>query len=150
MNATFPRFVGAFAVVSVALSTSVEANAPAGRYAATGGMVIDTKTKLTWQQTAAVGTYAWAAAKTYCQALSLGGAHWRLPTMKELQSIVDYSQSGAPFVDPSAFPATPPTSFWSSSLAPGSPTSAWSVSFNNGGTTFTIATTTTFAVRCVR
>ena len=147
MNARFFRFLGAVAVVSVVLSTSAEANAPTGRYTITGGTVFDTKTKLTWQQTVPAATYAWAAAKTYCQTLSLGGTGWRLPTMKELQSIVDYSSSRAPFLDPSAFPATPTPGSWSSSLVPGSPTSAWAVS---GGTTFTIVTTTSLAVRCVR
>jgi formylglycine-generating enzyme required for sulfatase activity len=145
MNAPFSRFLGALAVVSVVLSTSVEAAAPSGRYTISGGTVFDTKTKLTWQQTAPAVGYAWAAAKTYCQTLSLGGTGWRLPTMKELQSIVDYSSSRAPFVDPSAFPAQ--TGSWSSSLVPGSPTSAWAVS---DGTTFTIVTTALLPAQCVR
>ncbi|HEY2731386.1 MAG TPA: hypothetical protein VGK52_15695 [Polyangia bacterium] len=46
--------------------------------------------------------------------------------------MVDHSRSSGAFVDPSAFPATPSTSFWSSSLVPGLPTSAWSVAFNTG------------------
>ena len=40
-------------------------------------------------------TYSnWEQALSYCENLSLGGRDdWRLPTAKELQSIVDYSRS---------------------------------------------------------
>jgi formylglycine-generating enzyme required for sulfatase activity len=148
MNATFSRFLGAVAVVSVVLSTSAEANAPAGRYTMTGGTVFDTKTKLTWQQTAPAATYAWAPAKTYCQTLSLAGTGWRLPTRKELQTIVDYSQSN-PSIDPTAFPATPVENFWSSSPVAGSPTNAWVVYFDSGATN-NVDMTVAFDVRCVR
>jgi formylglycine-generating enzyme required for sulfatase activity len=148
MNATFFRFLGAVAVVSFVLSTSAKATAPAGRYTTTGGTVFDTKTKLTWQQTAPAATYTWAAATTYCQSLSLAGTGWRLPTSKELQTIVDYSQSN-PSIDPTAFPATPATYFWSSSPLAGSPSSAWFVYFSSGITGFFDVTSST-DVRCVR
>jgi hypothetical protein len=148
MNATFPRFLGAVAVVSVVSSTSAEASAPAGRYTLTGGTVVDTKTKLTWQQTVPAAKYAWAAAKTYCQTLSLAGTGWRLPTRKELQTIVDYSQSN-PSIDPTAFPATPAAAFWSSSPVAGSPTVAWSIYFIIG-LTYSFVMTDPNEVRCVR
>jgi hypothetical protein len=41
MNATFSRSLGAVALVSVVLSSSAAANAPAGRYTMTGGTVLD-------------------------------------------------------------------------------------------------------------
>jgi hypothetical protein len=100
MNASIHRFLGALAIIAVALPTSADASAPAGRYVVTNGgtgngTVYDTKTKLTWQQTVSSTTYTWADAKTYCAGVgtSLGGTGWRLPTLKELQTIVDYSQS---------------------------------------------------------
>jgi formylglycine-generating enzyme required for sulfatase activity len=148
MNATFPRFLGAVAVASLALSTSAEASAPAGRYTTAGGTVTDTKTKLTWQQTAAPAAYVWAAAKTYCQTLSLAGTGWRLPTRKELQTIVDYSQSN-PSIDPTAFPATLAAAFWSSSPVAGSPASAWLVDFSIGGS-YGYGGPAAYYVRCVR
>jgi formylglycine-generating enzyme required for sulfatase activity len=148
MNATLSRFLGAVAVVSVVSSSSAAANAPAGRYTMTGGTVLDTKTKLTWQQTVPAAKYTWAAAKTYCQTLSLMGTGWRLPTRKELQTIVDYSQA-SPSIDPTAFPATPAEAFWSSSPVAGSPTVAWSIYFIIG-LTYSFVMTDPNEVRCVR
>jgi Protein of unknown function (DUF1566) len=142
------RFLGAVAVVSLALVSSAEASAPAGRYTTAGGTVTDTKSKLTWQQAAAASTYAWAAAKTYCQMLSLAGMGWRLPTRKELQTIVDYSQAN-PSIDATAFPATPPAAFWSSSPLIGSPGYAWSVYFDNGYSAGNLVGSM-LDVRCVR
>jgi hypothetical protein len=148
MNATVFRFLGAVAVVSVVLSTSAKGYAPPGRYTTTAGTVFDTKTKLTWQQTAPSAMYGWAGAKTYCQTLSLAGTGWRLPTRKELQTIVDYSQSN-PSIDPAAFPATPLAYFWSSSPLAASPGSVWIVTFANGITGYN-GVNYGNNVRCVR
>jgi formylglycine-generating enzyme required for sulfatase activity len=130
MNVFF-RTIGAVGLVAVAFLAPARANAPAGRYTITGGTVFDAKTKLTWQQTAPAESYTWADAKTYCQTVgaSLGGTGWRLPTIKELVTIVDYSQTGSPRIDPTAFPGTPAGGFWSSSPVAGSPSAAWYVSF---------------------
>jgi Protein of unknown function (DUF1566) len=141
MNASIHRLLGVLAVIAVVLPTSAGANAPAGQYVVTAGgtgngTVYDTKSKLTWQQTVSSTTYyTWADAKTYCAGVgaSLGGTGWRLPTLKELQSLVDYSQSTAPMIDPNAFPSTPASSFWSASRLAGSPSNAWSVNFSGGG-----------------
>ena len=148
MNAPFSRFLAAVAVLGVVSSTSAHANAPAGRYTMTGGTVFDTKTKLTWQQTVPATKYAWAAAKTYCQTLSLAGTGWRLPTRKELQTIVDYSQK-SPSIDATAFPATPAEAFWSSSPVAGSTTVAWSIYFIIG-LTYSFVVADPNEVRCVR
>jgi hypothetical protein len=148
MNATSRHLLGAFAVAAVVLTASAEASAPAGRYTTTGGTVFDTKTKLTWQQSVPAATYAWAVAKTYCQTLNLAGTGWRLPTRKELQTIVDYSQSN-PSIDPTAFPATPVAAFWSSSPLAGSPPNAWFVLFSDGNMNTNVMSSS-FDVRCVR
>jgi hypothetical protein len=149
MNAHIPRFVAAVAVIVVALTASADANAPAGTYTTTGGTVYDTKTKLTWQQAVAPGTYTWAGAKTYCAGLNLGGTGWRLPTMKELQTIVDDSQTH-PSIDTTAFPSTPADWFWSSSPLAGSSFGAWCVNFGYGYTGNGYDVSNTFYVRCVR
>jgi hypothetical protein len=110
----------------------------AGRYTMTGGTVHDTKTKLTWQQPVPTTTYAWADAKTYCASTAvssaLGGAGWRLPTYKELLTIVDSSQSSGPMIDRNAFPGTPSSDFWSATPLAGLPSSAWRVDFDYGST----------------
>jgi hypothetical protein len=113
-----------------------------------GGTVYDTKTKLTWQQAVPSGTYIWAGAKTYCAGLNLGGTGWRLPTVKELQTIVDDSQTD-PAIDTKAFPSTPTDYFWSSSPAAGSPSDAWFVHFF-AGMTSSFDVPDACRVRCVR
>jgi hypothetical protein len=94
-----------------------------------GGVVRDTLTQLEWQQQASSTTMNWAAAKAYC---SSAGSGFRLPTVKELVSLVDLTvTSGAP-INKTAFPDTPAETFWTSSPNAGSSSDAWSVDFNFG------------------
>jgi Protein of unknown function (DUF1566) len=125
------------------------ASAPAGRYTTASGTVYDTKTKLTWQQSDPSASYAWADAKTYCQNLGLGGADWRLPTMKELLTIVDYSRSN-PSIDPTfSPPALSNALFWSSTPSANAPSFAMVVNFLSG-VTLGQFTPDMYNVRCVR
>jgi hypothetical protein len=158
MRASIIHFIEFTAIDVVAYPRSVDANAPAGHYVVTAGngngsgTVYDTKSKLTWQQTVSTATYTWNAATTYCSGAgaSLGGTGWRLPTIKELQSVVDLSQAAYPFIDPSAFPSTPSATFWSATLIRGPvPSYAWVVSFDRGFTKLDSVSSTN-NVRCVR
>ena len=55
--------------------------------------VTDNATGLTWQKSDDGQTRDWLGALQYCEALTLAGHDdWRLPNIKELQSIVDYSR----------------------------------------------------------
>jgi hypothetical protein len=155
MSASIPRFLAAIAIIAVTLPTSADANAPAGQYVVTAGgtvngTVYDTKSKLTWQQTVSSTADNQAAAQTYCGSAavsaSLGGTGWRLPTVKELVTIVDYSQATAPMIDPNAFPGTPSAIFWSSSPVPGFTSYVWGVDFKTGRMGSAIKS----EVRCVR
>ncbi len=155
MNASIPRFLCAVAMIAVILPTPADASAPGGRYVVTNGgtssgTVYDTKTRLTWQQTISSISYTWADAKTYCAGVgsSLGGTGWRLPTLKELQTIVDYSQSN-PSIDSTFFPSTPGSAFWSSSPLAGSSSDAWYVFFFHGSTS-NVGVSAMGNVRCVR
>ena len=125
------------------------ANAPVGRYTVSGGTVTDTKTNLVWQQTPPTETPTEAAAATYCAGLgtTLGGDGWRLPTVKELLTLVDFARGT--IIDSTAFPNTPANYFWTATPVVGAPVSVWVVNFINGetGTDFT---NRTFEVRCVR
>ena len=117
--------------LTAGLTSPAYANAPSGRYNVSNGTVYDTKTKLTWQQ--AVAQYSLADAKNYCSGVgsSLGGVGWHLPTVKDLLSIVDRSQSN-PAIDSVAFPSTPASQFWSlTPLASGSGYE-WYVNFADG------------------
>lgn len=60
------------------------------------GTITDIATGLTWMQTDSGKAMDWQSALTYCENLEgAGAADWRLPNIKELHSIVDYSQSPA-------------------------------------------------------
>ncbi len=126
------------------------ADTPPGRYTAQNGTVLDTKTKLTWQQDVAPGLLDWVTAKSYCFSLSLSGGGWRLPSMKELLTLVDETRKN-PALDPQFFPGTMWMHyFWSSSSYAFSPAnSAWNVSFSDG-ITATNSKSLQQYVRCVR
>jgi hypothetical protein len=135
----------------------VRASVPTGHYVVISGTVSDTKTKLTWQQNLQSADITWADAATYCAGLgrTLGGLGWRLPTVKELQTLVDDSVAGDMYtsistIDPNSFPNTPTESFWSSTPVPGASLSqAFSVSFRDGDTGV-INVSNMEQVRCVR
>jgi hypothetical protein len=84
--------------------------------------VLDSATQLTWQRAVDTdpcpGGFGMgcdqSSAVAYCSNLTLAGAQWRLPTMKELASLV--ADSAANSLDPTAFPSVPMTSttYWSS------------------------------------
>jgi len=59
------------------------------------------------------------------------GKPWRLPSLKELSSIVDSSRCN-PAIDTVAFPETPGSPFWSAPPAAGEPSYAWGVNFDYG------------------
>jgi hypothetical protein len=132
---------GAIALVAIG-----RADAPAGRYTFANGTVSDTKTRLTWQRGVAPSTYAWSDASSFCTMLNLDGMGWRLPSARELQTIVDETVH-SPAIDANAFPGTPSAAFWTSSA--GTTGTASAVSFDSGATSV-VATTTALQVRCVR
>ena len=114
---------------------------PEGRFIDNGdGTVTDTCTGLMWQQdTADVNGdgqstdqdfVRWCAALAYCENLSFAGHDdWRLPNVRELQSIVDYGRFG-PSIDP-VFGALS-LGYWSSTSLADSPASGWYVNFLAG------------------
>lgn len=142
-------------LASVIVSSPVLADAPRGRYTASAGAVLDNVTHLTWQQSVATrggddgaGRLTWANAKSYCASLGFG---YRLPTAKELFTIVDFS-TARPAIDSSAgaFPDTPSDPFWTATPLTGSPpTNAWFISFDDGYAGNVIITQPN-RVRCVR
>jgi Protein of unknown function (DUF1566) len=128
------RVVGVV-VIAIGLVTGVvgHASAPAGRYTIANGAVTDTKTNLTWQQVISLGMYTQAEAASYCATLGLNGAMWRLPTMREILTIVDLSVGPpGPTIDATTFPNTPPAFFWSATPYSGSPSNFWSAHFQYG------------------
>jgi hypothetical protein len=141
---------------------SAPAGAPAGRFTTAGtgtnATVTDTKTGLLWQQTPSSGgvsfpTLSWADAKSYCASLALNGLAWRLPTVNEGLTIIDYSQQGGsttPMIDAAVFPGTPSAVFWTSTADFGNAQGAYAVYLGGGITnTDSIASTNPQPFRCV-
>ena len=130
---------------------------PVGVYAVSepvsgaGKVVVDSQTKLMWQQATAPNTMTWQNAKDYCEALSYAGfKDWRLPSSVELETMVDYSIAPPePTIDQSAFPGTKQTAHWSASLRAGSSSGAWGVNFYYGYV-FSYVISNSSGVRCVR
>ncbi len=104
---------------------------PEGRFVNNGdGTVSDTCTGLMWQKDTAPGIHTWCGALTYCENLSFAGHDdWRLPNIRELQSIVDHSRF-RPTMDP-VFGAIL-ACYWSSTSFPGGPGFAWDIFFFDG------------------
>jgi len=126
--------------------------APSGRYTINGSTVYDPRTHLTWAQ-AGVYSATYANAKADCASASLsaalGGSGWRVPTIKELLTIFDYSQATSLAIDPSFLNASTDCC-WSSTLDAHSPSNAWTVAFVPGAAPATLAVTSVCDLRCVR
>jgi hypothetical protein len=139
------------AVAAVVLSVDGIAMpaAPPGRYAVSGGTVLDGRTKLTWQQVPNASALAWSDAKNYCGGLTLGGLTWRLPTLKELATLVDVSAASPPTIDTNVFPNTPVGLTWSLTPSVDTPGSTWGLDFGTG-TAAVALPTELHIVRCVR
>ena len=138
-------------VLLLCLTQAVQAAAPPLRYAVNvaAGVVRDTATGLIWQRTLSSTTYSWDDAKTYCQELPLDGKRWRLPSIKELLTLIDPTQR-MPAIDPTAFPQTPSEQFWTSTPEQASDGySKWRLDFSYGSTS-AMAPEAAYRVRCVQ
>jgi hypothetical protein len=91
------------------------------------GTVTDNETGLVWKQEPEPGGH------TFAEALALPKDGWRLPTIKELVSLVDHSRF-APAINTEFFPGTPNVYFWTSTPYAdlSAISSSWVVDFYNG------------------
>jgi hypothetical protein len=121
---------------------------PATRFVIEGEVAEDRATYLTWQR-GLLAPLRWLDALAACEALTLGGFDdWRLPTLKELLTVIDEVALN-PSADIVAFPDTPAQWYWASSAGLGPPDYAWTVSFTDGYCT-PAAVDELYLVRCVR
>jgi hypothetical protein len=83
-----------------------------------------------WQRSTLPQGRSWEQAIAYCTDLRLAGvSDWRLPSVGELQSIVDCGRFG-PAIDP-AFGSLSSV-YWSSTTYAAFPDRAWFVHFDDG------------------
>jgi hypothetical protein len=118
--------------------------------------VLDRETGLVWDRQPPVGIPAlnWLGAHEYCNTLSIAGRQgWRLPTLQELTSLVDPTQTTAPKLPPGHPFVIVATAYWSATESANNPALFyWSASFS----TFFESSpqnklgTFTFAPWCVR
>jgi hypothetical protein len=100
--------------------------------------VSDNCTGLQWQRTppdsdgnGVSDILTWCAALAYCENLSLAGHDdWRLPNVREVQSIVDYGRPPDDPIDP-VFGGSR-DNYWSSTSSAAFPSLAWSVGPRGG------------------
>lgn len=145
------------ALFGVLFALPVSADAPIDQYANFDSytrFIKDNYTKLTWERPVAPypDAMTFTKAQDHCTALGTG---YRLPTLKELLTIVDedphYEYEGTQnvlhYIDQSAFPKTPAKAFWTSSMRDAS--HAWTVDFGSGQTDPADTGATVAYVRCV-
>jgi len=117
------------------------------------GTVTDNNTGLTWQQDEG-GAKTWEDAIVYCEALSLAGyTDWRLPNIKELESITDDNLYD-PAIDTNYFPDAHANYYWSSTTGidiryPEDSFYAWRIHFSSGSVSYYYKSLSHY-VRCVR
>ena len=115
-----------------------------------GAGVLDKETGLVWEKSPDTTSRTWENAISYAYNKNVGGRKgWRLPTVEELASLVDTTQSNPAL--PSGHPFTNVQSYyyWSSTTNVFDPCYAWFVTFFNGVVT-TTAKSGTHYVWCVR
>ena len=111
-------------------------------------VVYDTKTGLMWQDDAVGSQMDWSTAVTTCENLTLGGySDWRIPTIEELESIVNYGASvPAKYSDFLNFASG---YYWSSATSASNSSHGWGVYFNYGDDDTNVKMPS-YYVRCVR
>jgi hypothetical protein len=115
--------------------------------------VFDSMTNLEWQRTALEDEDRdWQEALAYCESLTHAAkSDWRLPSIKELLTIVDESALDAPVVDATSFGDSSAARYWSSTPARGSPSERFAFALETGfGLTPDVKMTEFAAARCVR
>ena len=112
------------------------------------GTITDSSTGLMWQKEDDGRQYAWDQAVSYAQSLNLAGhSDWRLPTVQELVSILDYGRYN-PAIDP-IFSNAKSSTYCSGTTDASDTGNAWDVAFSYGGVDYHDKSNGGY-VRCVR
>jgi hypothetical protein len=113
------------------------------------GTIADNFTGLIWQKTASGNAFSWEEALVYATGLSLAGAtDWRIPNIKELQSLND-EKLLKPSFNKIFFPSMVSGNYWSSTSMVNSPTRAWDINTDYGIVSYNEKTVKEYVI-CVR
>ena len=135
----------------IAITLMVSFAIGADRYSRDKEIVIDSQTGLQWQDDIEAKTVIknWQEAIAHCEALTLGGhSDWRLPNIKELESIIDYGRYD-PMIDRTYFQNVHTHYYWSSTTDVYFSSIAWNVHFGYGNSGNNNKSDSNY-VRCVR
>ncbi|MBM4345662.1 MAG: DUF1566 domain-containing protein [Deltaproteobacteria bacterium] len=144
---TLTLTLGILTVAALAVPTA--AKAPAGRFATTADTAADAATKLVWQRSTWPALHDWKGAWAACDVSDLAGkTDWRLPTARELESILDLGET-SPAVDTAVFVNCKPAKYWTASDVVGTK-QYFVVDFSNGMVLTHLGTEIAAYVRCVR
>jgi hypothetical protein len=133
------------------------ATAPVGHYVENDSKtaVTDTSTGLMWEKAGSAETNTWEESLTYCAELrekKIGGySDWRMPTIKELSTLADYSRNLSPTINPIYFPNCYSNAYWTGTSYTYDPRQAWFLNFTNGESNYNFKSEMNkLYVRCVR
>lgn len=100
------------------------------------GTVTDVLTNLIWQKTPVSDSMSWENALVFSENLTLAGSDdWRLPNIKELQSLCETSIAN-PAINTSFFPKIGIKKYWASTSLPNQTSRAWYLDTQYGITTY--------------
>ena len=100
------------------------------------GAVLDKQTGLVWEKSPQAASAKWSVARRTCVEKNVGGQRgWRLPSLSELQSLVDPSITppGPTLPQGHPFLAVQSAVYWSETRVGDNPSGAWAVHFGLGG-----------------
>jgi hypothetical protein len=119
-------------------------------YTTSSETVADDRTGLIWERGSSPDQLTLGEASAYCSQLAVGGVtDWRLPSILELATLIDFTRTAGPKIDTAAFPDTVAFNYWSSTPVEGEPGDLWQVGFDSGYVS-TFPSNFTIFVRCVR
>jgi uncharacterized protein DUF1566 len=101
--------------------------------------VLDRETGLVWERSPSSVTHPWSGpglstAAIVCNTVPRGGRlGWRLPTIQELASLVDPTQSSPALPHGHPFTNVQSSFYWSATTGAGQPGTAWNMTFNGAG-----------------
>ncbi len=110
------------------------------RFSIINNLVFDSLSSLIWIQIPDTTSKTWEEALSYAEIFNTGSIYnWRLPNIKELQSLVDLNTTN-PSIRKSVFLNAVIGQFWSSSTTPNQIDKAWYLDTRFGITTYALKT----------
>ncbi len=113
--------------------------------------VLDKETGLVWEKSPSTLAYTWVSAIAHCASLEVGGRKgWHLPTIEQLASLVDKTQSNPSLPSGHPFSNVQSGGFYWSATTYTAPTYAGYVYFYNGNVNGFDKQTVSISAWCVR